>query len=122
MSARDESYSRGPPEVAEQIQKWKPAKPFERPDELFRIRMDLLHKAGCDHKVQGFSQRIKDVYMQWRVPRAAVIRSIEADPQYQAQLAEVMRDTSHSPTEAEDIHEICDLTLPREFQGTPATK
>ena len=118
VSARDESYSRGPAEVREVIERWKPSPPFERPDEIYRIRTMLLYKAGCDRRVQGFSKRIKDVYSQWRVPRAAVIRSIEADPQYQAQLAEVIRGTSHSPTEAEDTHEICDLMLPQEFQGT----
>lgn len=118
VSARDQSYTRGPIEVREAIEKWKPLPPFEHPDELFRIRLDLLYKASCDRRVPGFSKRIKDVFAQWRVPRAAAIRRIEADPEYQAKLAEVMRADSHSPTDEEDGHQICDIGLPQEFQGT----
>jgi hypothetical protein len=118
VSARDQSYIRGPFDVREVIEKWKPLPPFQHPDDLFRIRMDLLFKAGCDRRVPGFSKRINDVFARWRVPRAAAIRRIEADPEYQAQLAQVMRGDAHSPTDAEDTHEICDLTLPQEFQGT----
>jgi hypothetical protein len=92
--------------------------------------MMLVYKAACDQSTPGYALRMSSSFAKWSAPRAAVIEKIEADPEFQEQKAEILRQASQltvasgDPQQDEDRREqaahfraLCETHLPNEFLG-----
>jgi hypothetical protein len=95
-----------------------------------RISMILSYKAACDQSTPGYAVRMSAIYAKWSAPRAAAIERIEADPEFQRQKAEMVRQASQltvatgdprqdadRPEQAANFRALCETHLPNELLG-----
>lgn len=124
-SARGTSFNYGSPEARQVIEKAKPLGPFQRPDELERIRAVLMYKAGCDLSSADYEDRTRAAYESWRTPRAAALAIIESQSDFQrqraltvqslAQALAIPHETPELRPEMDEYHALCDTQLIKEF-------
>jgi hypothetical protein len=130
VSARDVAHEFGGPQVLALINKAAPAKAYTYPDDVMRIKIMLAYKAACDQSTPGYALRMSASYAKWSAPRAAAIAKIEADPEFQRQKTEMVRQASQlivasgDPQEdverreqAANFRALCETHLPNEFLG-----
>ena len=129
VSARDVARESGAPILAS-INARAPAGAYSRPEDISRIIMMLSYKAACDQSTPGYALRMSANFAKWAAPRAAAIERIEADPEFQRQKAEMVRQaskltvTTGDPQQDDDRREqaanfraLCETHLPNEFLG-----
>lgn len=130
ISARDVAHDFGSPQVLALINERAPAGARIYPQEQLRIRMMLGYKAACDQSTPGYALRMSATFAKWSAPRAAVIKEIEADPEFQRQKGEMARQASQLTAaigdpqqdadrreQAENFRALCETHLPNEFRG-----
>jgi hypothetical protein len=130
VSARDVAHEFGAPQLLALINEKAPAGAYSYPDDKLRISMMLSYKAACDQSTPGYAVRMSAAYAKWSAPRAAAIEKIEADPEFQRQKAEMLRqasqltESSGDPQQDGDRREqaanfraLCETHLPNELLG-----
>jgi hypothetical protein len=130
VSARDVAHEFGAPEILALINARAPAGAYNFPDDKLRISMMLSYKAACDQSTPGYTLRMRAAYAKWSAPRIAVIEKIEADPEFQRQKAEMVRQASQltvatgdpqqdsdQKEQAANFRALCETHLPNEFLG-----
>jgi hypothetical protein len=130
ISARDVAHEFGAPQILALINERAPAGAYSYPDDKLRIGMMLIYKAACEQSTPGYALRISATYAQWSAPRAAAIERIEADPEFQRQKAEMVRQASQLTAAAGDsqmdadqreqaanFRALCETHLPNELLG-----
>jgi hypothetical protein len=130
VSARDVAHEFGAPQVLALINEKAPAGAYNYPDDKLRISMMLSYKAACDQSTPGYAVRMSAAYAKWSAPRAAAIERIEADPEFQRQKAEMMRQASQltmasgdpekdadRQEQAANFRALCETHLPNELLG-----
>jgi hypothetical protein len=130
VSARDVAHEFGAPQLLALINESAPAGAYNYPDDKLRISMMLSYKAACDQSTPGYAQRMSASYAKWSAPRAAAIERIEADPEFQRQKAEMIRQASQltgaagdprqdaeRQEQAANFRALCETHLPNELLG-----
>jgi ankyrin repeat protein len=130
VSARDVAHEFGAPQLLALINERTPAGAYSYPEDRLRISMMLSYKAACDQSTPGYAVRMSATYAKWAAPRAAAIARIEADPEFQRQKAEMVRQASQltvatgDPQQGADRREqaanfrgLCETHLPNELLG-----
>ncbi|HUD86606.1 MAG TPA: ankyrin repeat domain-containing protein [Xanthobacteraceae bacterium] len=130
VSARDVAHEFGAPQILALINETAPAGAYSYPEDKLRISMMLSYKAACDQSTPGYAVRMSAAYAKWSAPRAAVIERIEADPEFQRQKAEMVRQASQltvatgdpqqdadRPEQAANFRALCETHLPNELLG-----
>jgi ankyrin repeat protein len=129
-SARDVAHEFGAPQVSALINERAPAGSYSNPEDKLRISMMLRYKAACDQSTPGYAVRMSATYAKWSAPRAAAIERIEADPEFQRQKGEMLRQASQltvatgdplqdadRPEQAANFRALCERHLPNELRG-----
>jgi hypothetical protein len=130
VSARDVAHEFGAPQVLALINERAPAGAYKYPDDASNIAMVLSYKAACDQSTPGYALRMSANYAKWSAPRAAAIEKIEADPEFQRQKAEMVRQASQLTVASGDPQQdadrrdqvtnfraLCETHLPNELLG-----
>ena len=129
VSARDVAHEFGAPQILALINARAPAGAYSYPEDKLRISMMLSYKAACDQSTPGYALRMSAPYAMWSAPRAAAIERIEADPEFQRQKAEMVRQASQltavtgDPQDADrreqaaNFRALCETHLPNELLG-----
>jgi hypothetical protein len=132
VSARDVAHEFGAPQLLALINETAPAGAYNYPEDKLRISMMLSYKAACDQSTPGYALRMSAIYAKWSAPRAAAIERIEADPEFQRQKAEMVRQASQlivatgdpqqdedadRREQAADFRALCETHLPNELLG-----
>ncbi len=130
VSARDVAHEFGAPEVLALINDRAPAGAYSYPDDKVQISMLLVYKAACDQSTPGYALRMSAPYAKWSAPRAAAIARIEADPEFQRQKTDMLRQASQltgagstaledadRQEQAANFRALCETHLPNEFLG-----
>ncbi|MGB6308350.1 MAG: ankyrin repeat domain-containing protein [Steroidobacteraceae bacterium] len=130
VSARDVAHEFGAPQLLALIDENAPAGAYSYPDDKIRISVVLSYKAACDQSTPGYAVRMSAAYAKWSAPRADAIQRIEADPEFQRQKAEMLRQASQLTVvtgdpqqdadrreQAENFRALCETHLPNELLG-----
>jgi hypothetical protein len=130
VSARDVAHQFGARQVLALINERAPAGAYTYPDDKLSISMMLSYKAACDQSTPGYAVRMSAAYAKWSAPRAAAIERIEADPEFQRQKAEMLRQASQLTVPSDDPQQdadrreqaanfraLCETHLPNELLG-----
>jgi hypothetical protein len=130
VSARDVAHEFGAPQVFALINERAPAGSYSNPEDKLRISMMLRYKAACDQSTPGYAVRMSATYAKWSAPRADAIERIEADPEFQRQKGEMLRQASQltvatgdplqdadRPEQAANFRALCERHLPNELRG-----